>query len=757
MKVKYKFLISFGIVIALIAGILLLFFYYTSEGLILSSIKSQIRNVSKNIVLNYKKNVTLAIKNYLRAISESMVSELKSYYKQVQEKKLKKTEAINQIERKISEKTVGKTGYLFILNTSRTPVITFEMHPLLKNQDASEYDFVQQIGSKNEGYIEYRWKEFGEIYDHKKALYFIQFPGWNWILCTTVIIEELNYLLTTEDLKDDIASLEKNKGESISIIDDRGNVLYHDIYEGDNIYDNRDIKGYFYIREICKNKTGELTYQVIENNIKENKLVIYEYYEEMNWIFLVDNYLKEIFRPLYVQTQNIIIFIVIIAIVFILLLLFGYSIVFLKPINTLRSILTQSSKGNLAVAYPLKKIDYSSRGEFDVNDFKELKKEKSYCFFEIGSFAPEIGQETRCPALLSGKYRNCPGCFIYRTICDNEFNEIGAWFNYFISSLQEIEKSANVIAEGNLTKNIVNQSLKGDLGKAFMMMSKNLYEIISKVQIGIIELVSNTKEIHAAVEEQKAASTEQASSITEVSATLGELSITAKQITMNASELVMASGEVVKELLKGQELLVKTVTQLGEAGQISETNANQIGELGKRSELINELVEIIKEVANKTNILAINASIEASRAGETGKGFSIIAAEIRELSKETITTAKKAEVAAKDITAFINSIITSSRTESKRVVESVDIAKSLHTSLKEVVENINNNYIFTQKIDISIKQQENGSKQAAETMTQMAKIAKESAEIARQIFNSINNIVNMSKDLEISITKFNKE
>jgi methyl-accepting chemotaxis protein len=284
--------------------------------------------------------------------------------------------------------------------------------------------------------------------------------------------------------------------------------------------------------------------------------------------------------------------------------------------------------------------------------------------------------------------------------------------------------------------------------------NKDLTDIASKVKNGVVELVSISKEMHATAEEQTSASTEQASGITEVSATLEELTITAKQITVNAGELVVASGETTKLLEEGQSDLMQTVGRLDEVGVISKKNTTQVNELGKRSRLINEMVEIIKDIANKTNMLSINASIEASRAGEAGKGFSVVAAEIRELSKETITTAKKVETAAQEIQSFISDIIIASESESDKVLQSGEAAKDIYQKLINIVEKIGNNYSFTQKIDVSIKQQENGSRQASETMHQMSEIAKQSAEVARQTAEAVQNIVDLSKELDLAVQKF---
>jgi methyl-accepting chemotaxis protein len=280
-----------------------------------------------------------------------------------------------------------------------------------------------------------------------------------------------------------------------------------------------------------------------------------------------------------------------------------------------------------------------------------------------------------------------------------------------------------------------------------------LSEVINKSREMVVQLNSSSKEIEASSQEQTSAANEHASGVIEVSSTLEELTMTAKQITKNVSELVFSSEETIKILHENEKQLLDTVSQLDDVGQISKKNATQIGELGTRSRFISEMVELIKDVANKTNILSINASIEASRSGEAGAGFSVVAAEIRELSKETINSAKNVEKAAKEIQDFLNSIIVSSEGESGKVITSATIAKSVYESMEKVVEKISNNYSFTQKIDTSIKQQESGSKQARDAMKQMAEIARQSAETARQILFAVKDIVGLSAGLDEIVQK----
>ncbi|MBN2532072.1 MAG: hypothetical protein JXB88_04225 [Spirochaetales bacterium] len=311
-----------------------------------------------------------------------------------------------------------------------------------------------------------------------------------------------------------------------------------------------------------------------------------------------------------------------------------------------------------------------------------------------------------------------------------------------------------------IINNILNETIQ-HLTTSVMDNKKNAEEseksnivltrILNKSKDIITNLKSTSKTIDEAAQEQAAGANEYSSSITEVNSTLHELTITAKQITKNIGELVLSSEEMVKLLQEKEKQLLQIVSKLEDAGEFSNKNTVEIKELGKRSVLINTMVELIKEIANKTNILSINASIEAARSKAAGSGFSVIAAEIRELSKETIDSAKKVEKAGKEIQDSLNSIIMSSKKESEKVMESGEMVKSISGNVKDLVARINNTYGFTQKIDTSIKQQENGSVQVANTMRQMSEIARQSAETAGQIFQVAKNIVDLGNELEQTV------
>ncbi|MBN2738888.1 MAG: hypothetical protein JXR70_18040 [Spirochaetales bacterium] len=183
-------------------------------------------------------------------------------------------------------------------------------------------------------------------------------------------------------------------------------------------------------------------------------------------------------------------------------------------------------------------------------------------------------------------------------------------------------------------------------------------------------------------------------------------------------------------------------------------NSIQIKEFGNKSTLITEMVDVTKEGVNTTNMLSIITSIEASRTGENEKGFSFVTAKMRELSKESIASAKKADQSAFELYNFFVAIIISSESESQEKLDMGETTSTAHKKNEEIIKLVTANYSSTQKIDISRKQQERDSAEAAKTIGHMAKNSKKSAEISKQTTIAVKDIVSLEENLLKALKAF---
>ncbi|MCX7882198.1 MAG: methyl-accepting chemotaxis protein [Brevinematales bacterium] len=337
-------------------------------------------------------------------------------------------------------------------------------------------------------------------------------------------------------------------------------------------------------------------------------------------------------------------------------------------------------------------------------------------------------------------FKNCSACG-YNT-CEGMsiaiYNQLNKEDNCHFYLLKEHLENQNLILQDKEKKEAILNSLN---------------EILLNLEEGISKLTAAAKELEASSQEQISAATEHASGLTEVSATIEELSVTAKQIAESTEQLVNATRSVVTILSNNKNSLETAYEKITYISNLIEQNAQEVMDLNKKSVFISEMVKIITDVANKTNLLSLNASIEAARAGEVGKGFSVVSAEIRELSKETISSAKKVTSVAEEIKSFIDKIVENSHREVQEIRDSVSRVQEVVQSTNDIMNEMNNNYSFLRKIEISTKQQEVGTQQATETMKQMAEISKQSVEVSNQSLNSVKELVDLADHLNKIVQK----
>ena len=337
-------------------------------------------------------------------------------------------------------------------------------------------------------------------------------------------------------------------------------------------------------------------------------------------------------------------------------------------------------------------------------------------------------------------FKNCSSCG-YNT-CEGMgiaiYNNLNKQDNCHFYLLKEHVESKNLILQDKAKTESILESLN---------------EILLHLEEGISKLTAAAKELEASSQEQISAATEHASGLTEVSATIEELSVTAKQIAESTEQLVNATKSVVNILSNNKASLETAYDKISYISNLIEQNAQEVMDLNKKSVFIGEMVKIITDVANKTNLLSLNASIEAARAGEVGKGFSVVSAEIRELSKETISSAKKVTAVAEEIKSFIDKIVENSHREVEEIRQSVSHVQEVVQSTNDIMNEMNNNYSFLRKIEISTKQQEVGTQQATETMKQMAEISKQSVEVSNQSLASVKELVELADNLNQIVQK----
>ena len=239
--------------------------------------------------------VDASIKNYLRGIAEKNRELLSSLYARYQKGLLSEQEAKKLASELLLSQKIGKTGYIYSLNSSGH----VKVHPLLAyNYDASSFAFVRRQMQEKSGYLEYDWKNPGESEKKPKALYMEYFEPWDWIISVSSYRKEFISLVKVEQLRENILSIQIGKTGYISVLNSQGEVLIHPHIEGGNVLQTQDENGRYFVQEMIERKNGELVYQWRNpgESVAREKMAIYKYYEELDWIVTAGIYLDELYE-----------------------------------------------------------------------------------------------------------------------------------------------------------------------------------------------------------------------------------------------------------------------------------------------------------------------------------------------------------------------------------------------------------------------------------------------------------------------------
>jgi len=294
----------------------------------------------------------------------------------------------------------------------------------------------------------------------------------------------------------------------------------------------------------------------------------------------------------------------------------------------------------------------------------------------------------------------------------------------------------------------------GQAGTAFNRMKNSLREMIQSIAGTAQHVASASEELSSSATQQAQSAETQKDQTAQVATAMQEMSSTVLQVSENSNKAAEASRQAAETARRGGAIVEETLSRMRAIADSVSGTAKKMDELGKSSDQIGQIVGVINDIADQTNLLALNAAIEAARAGEQGRGFAVVADEVRKLAERTTTATKEIAGMIKNIQQETKTAVTAMETGTKQVEEGVKSTIQAGGSLKEIIHMAEQVGEMVMQIATAAMEQSSASEEVNQNMEKIAKLVKESADGAQQSAKACQDLSSLAFDLQNMVGTF---
>ena len=282
------------------------------------------------------------------------------------------------------------------------------------------------------------------------------------------------------------------------------------------------------------------------------------------------------------------------------------------------------------------------------------------------------------------------------------------------------------------------------LSAAGMIITRSL---TSQIGAAVQHVQSSSSELQVASNQQTMSSKEQSTAMKEITTTMNELLMTSKQIAESAQRVAHIAEETAIGARSGEQTVTKANESIGGIKRQVDLIVTHMLDLGKKSQQIGGILEIINELAEQTNILAINATIEAAGAGENGKRFAVVADEIRKLADRVGGSTKEIRNLIDDIRAAVNTTVMTTEGGTKAVEAGAQQFSDVAIAFRQIVSLVSTTTEAAREIELSTKQQSTAVSQVNIAVSNVAQSAQETEVSSNRTLQTATELTKLSRDL----------
>ncbi|MDB6067065.1 MAG: chemotaxis sensory transducer [Pedosphaera sp.] len=337
---------------------------------------------------------------------------------------------------------------------------------------------------------------------------------------------------------------------------------------------------------------------------------------------------------------------------------------------------------------------------------------------------------------------------------------IGAYQSSAVTKpLAQLVEALERMRHGDFTKRLAMERRDefGVLGDGLNRLADDLSVLVGQVQRSGIQVNTTATEIAATARQQQSTANEIAGTTAEIGATSKQISATSKELVKTMNEVNHVAEETAHVATSGQAAITSMESTMRQIMVASGSITSKLAVLNEKTSNINSVVTTITKVADQTNLLSLNAAIEAEKAGEYGLGFAVVAMEIRRLADQTAVATYDIEKMVKEMQSAVSAGVMGMDKFSEEVRRGVEEIRQVSTQLAQIIHQVQALSPRFQTVNEGMQSQATGAQQISEILTQLSEAAHQTAESLRQSNLAIEQLNGAARGLQNSVTRFKLE